>query len=195
MMGEFDSQKTEKKQPRGDDPVAGIFPESKIPEGEESSMLRDAQEAILTQSVLKDNIASYKAANTAYVDALHTLKAMGLLERFGERIAPFPQRQGIQIIQGNNPSPQPPQQSPQPVHTSAPPKPPYGDVKPPMEKTPIEIPQKKPMPKWLKGVMAAMLTGTGVAGGMALNEWLDKDNPPAVEAPAEIDPNVNTEVY
>lgn len=170
-----------------------MYPESPVPQQVQNIVNRVAEE-----SALKDNIVSYKASNTAYIDALYQLKNMGLLNAFGSQIAPFPQKGGtnIVIVGGDNkPSEQKPQEKP--VQPSAPDPSKVSDSLKEEAKKELEEDDKK-MSGWKKLGLAAALLGGGAAtswiGGAIVDKL--KGDKQVIERPVDYpDPTVGTEVH
>ena len=85
---------------------------------------KEALEAYLEQYAVQLGILNYKAANSAFIDAVNTAKIMGIGDAVKDKIVPFPSNnKNITIMQAPQSVPSPPQQyqpQPQPVPTPTP---------------------------------------------------------------------------
>lgn len=170
-----------------------LFPESPVPQ-----QFVDAANRVVEESTLKDNIVSYKAANTAWIDTLMQLKHAGLLNAFGAQVAPFPQKPGTNIvIVGGDNSQKPQEEKPQEpvkkpeVQPSAP--------DPLKDEAKKELEQDDKRFGWLKkAALAAALLGGGAATpwvGSAIIDKIKGDEPVIQQPVNSMDPTVETEVH
>lgn len=148
---------------------------------DDPALRREVIRHSMQQKSESNAILNYKAANTAYLDAFHVAKAMGILDEVKDKFAPFASR-NTQIIFPMAP-PQDPPQAPPPTPTPTPPQPqpqPQGQVQSPQQPVgPVDAPAPKNSLLRTAALWTAMATTGGVAAGgtNAIINWLS--SPPA----------------